>query len=372
MKNHGSRVGVIATLLVILGALPVSSSAATPGQGLPTACPESQPLSSGTIATVAGTGVGVGPSGEDGDGGPALDARLNTSLGSIAVAPDGTLYLVAITNPDVRRVAPDGTIDLFAGPSTGAPFLDLLGVGVDAAGDAFVADNGSNRVWKVDPAGTITPFAGSGEMGRSGDGGPALDATVVADSPIGVSPAGQVYMSDLNRYRRVDPDGVIEAFAGTGEPGFSGDGGPALQATFGEVIGATPDALGNVYLADTGNQRIRKVDPHGIVTTVAGSGERGYSGDGGPALEAALNDPVVIAVADDGMLYFSDHHNHVVRSVSPEGIISTVAGTGVKGFSGDCGPASDAMLDQPWGIAVHDDVLYIVDMGNQRIRMVVR
>ena len=133
----------------------------------------------------------------------------------------------------------------------------------------------------------------------------------------------------------------------------------------------TPDALGNVYLADTGNQRIRRVGADGIITTVAGSGERGYSGDGGPAVEAALNDPVIIAVADDGTLYFSDHHNHVVRKVTPDGIISTVAGTGIKGFSGDCGPATEAMLDQPWGIALHDGVLYIVDMGNQRIRMVV-
>ena len=131
------------------------------------------------------------------------------------------MYLVAITNPDIRRVAPDGTIDLFAGPSTGAPFLDLLGVGVDSAGDVFVADNGSNRVWKVDTDGVITPIAGSGDKGRTGDGGPALAADIVADSPIGVSPAGQIYMSDLNRYRRIDPDGAIEAFAGTGEPGFS-------------------------------------------------------------------------------------------------------------------------------------------------------
>jgi sugar lactone lactonase YvrE len=336
---------------------------------LPTACPAGD-VTHGTIATVAGTGKAPGLSG-NGDGGPAIDAGLNTSLGSIAVAADGTLYLVAMTNASIRRIAPDGTIDTFAGPATGAPFTDLRGVAFDGAGDLFVADSGSNRVWRVDQAGVVAAVVGSGQRGRTGDGGSALEATIVADSPIWVSPAGQVYMSDLNRYRTVDPDGAIYALAGTGEPGFSGDGGPALEATFGEVIGVTTDTVGNVYLADTGNQRIRKVDPDGIITTIAGSGERGYSGDGGPATEAALNDPVMLAVADDGTLYFTEHHNHVVRRVSRDGIITTVAGTGVGGFDGDCGPASEAMLDRPWGIAFHDGVLYVVDMGNRRVRMVI-
>jgi sugar lactone lactonase YvrE len=335
---------------------------------LPTACPAGT-LASGTIATIAGTGKPPGLSG-NGDGGPAVDAGLNTSLGSIAVAADGSLYLVANGSPDIRRVTPDGTIEHVRGPSTGAPFEDLWGVAIDGASDMYVTDNGSNRVWKVDLEGTIVRFVGSGEAGHTGDGGPALEATIVADN-IGVSPDGDIYLNDMNRYRVVDEDGVIRAFAGTGEEGFSGDGGPALDATFGEVIGVTTDAVGNVYLADTGNQRIRKVDHEGIITTVAGSGERGYSGDGGPATEAALNDPVMLAVADDGTLYFSEHHNNVVRRVSPDGIITTVAGTGVAGYDGDCGPASEAMLDQPWGIALHDDVLYIVDMGNRRIRIVV-
>ena len=178
---------------------------------LPTACPAGT-LASGTIATVAGSGKPPGLSG-NGDGGPALDAGLNTSLGSIAVAADGSLYLVAMTDPDIRRVAPDGTIDTFAGPSTGAPFVDLWGVALDGAGDVVVADNGSNRVWRVDPAGTITPVVGTGEEGRTGDGGPALEATIVADN-IAVSPDGQIYMNDLNRYRAVDPDGVIRPSRG--------------------------------------------------------------------------------------------------------------------------------------------------------------
>jgi DNA-binding beta-propeller fold protein YncE len=324
---------------------------------LPTDCPTGT-LASGTIATVAGTGQAPGLSG-NGDGGPAIDAGLNTSLGSIAVAADGSLYLVAISSPDIRRVAPDGTLDTFAGPTTGAPFSDLRGVALDDAGDVYVADSGSSRIWKIDPSGTITPVVGSGEEGRTGDGGPALDATIVADSPIGVGPDGRIYLSDLYRYRTVGPDGIIQAFAGTGEAGFSGDGGPALEATFGEVIGVTPDRAGNVYLADTGNQRIRRVDPDGVITTVAGTGK-------------GVSDPVMIAVDErDGSIYYTEHHGHRVQRVAADGTTSTVAGTGEPGFSGDCGPATEAMLDRPWGIAIHDGVLYVVDMGNRRIRMIV-
>jgi sugar lactone lactonase YvrE len=345
------------TAAVLGGATPV-------GATMPTACPASS-LVAGTIATVAGTGV----SGSSGDGGPALDADLQTTLGSIAVGEDGTMYLVAYGSADLRTISPDGTIDTVAGPATGAPFIDLWGVALDGAGDIFVTDNGSNRVWMVDPAGTITPAAGSGEAGTTGDGGPALDAEIVPDN-IGVSPDGHIYLNGTNGYRVVDPDGTIDAFAGTGVEGFSGDGGPALEATFGESIGVTPDGQGDVYLADTGNERIRRVDADGIITTVAGSGADGYAGDGGPALEAAFSEPVMIAVDDDGTLYVSDHHNNAVRRVATDGTITTVAGTGPRGFSGDCGPATEASLDQPWGIAIHDDVLYILDMGNSRIRMV--
>jgi serine/threonine-protein kinase len=190
----------------------------------------------------------------------------------------------------------------------------------------------------------------------------------VSPSQTAVDPDGDIYFDDLNRYRRIDGGGIIHAFAGTGVPGYSGDGGPALEATFGEVIGVTVDA-GVVYLADTGNQRIRRIDQDGVIRTVVGSGARGYAGDGGPALEAALNDPVIMVV-HDGTVYFSDHHNHVVRRVDPGGLITTVAGTGIKGYSGDCVPATEAMLDQPWGLAIRDGFLFIVDMGNNRIRMV--
>jgi sugar lactone lactonase YvrE len=361
--NHVIRVvdpsGIISTLEV--AASPDEPTAS----GFPTDCPA--PLASGSIATVVGTGV----TGDAGDGGPALEAELSLTLGSVAIDASGDLYVADWYSPTVRRVDPGGTITTFAGPATGAPFGQIGGIAFDDAGDLFVTDWIANKVWRVDPEGVVTAVAGTGVLGATGDDGPAVDAQIRADN-IGVSPSGQVYLNDTNLYRTVTTDGLIHAFAGTGETGFSGDGGPALEATFGEAIGVTPDRAGNVYLADTGNQRIRRVDADGVISTVAGSGEKGHSGDGGPALEAALNDPVMIAVDErDGSLYFTDHHGHVVRRVSADGVISTVAGTGVQGFAGDCGPATEAMLDQPWGIAIHDGVLFIADMGNNRVRMVV-
>jgi sugar lactone lactonase YvrE len=347
--NHVIRVvdpsGTISTLKV------TASSAAATGL-LPTACPT--PLASGSIATVAGSGT----PGKAGDGGPALEAELSLTLGSLAVDADGDLYIADWYSPTIRKVDTEGIITTFAGPTTGAPFGSIGGLAFDAAGDLFVSDWSASKVWRVDPSGDITTAAGTGVLGASGDDGPAIEAQIRADN-IGVSPSGQIYLNDTNLYRTVTTDGLIHAFAGTGETGFSGDGGPALEATFGEVIGVTPDRAGNVYVADTGNQRIRRVDLNGIITTVAGNGK-------------GVSDPVMIAVDErDGSVYYTEHHGHRVQRVAADGTISTVAGTGEPGFSGDCGPATEAMLDRPWGIAIHNGVLFIADMGNGRVRMVV-
>ena len=169
------------------------------------------------------------------------------------------------------------------------------------------------------------------------------------------------------------PSGVIHTFAGTGHSGFSGDGGAANQATFGgEDLGALGvDALGNVYLGDDMNFRLRRVDPAGIITTIAGTGEYGYSGDGGPAVAAKIGSARAAAANSAGNVYFVDTSNHVVRKIDANGQISTVAGTGKPGFSGDCGPGTDAALNQPVLIAVHDGIVYIDDFGNHRFRMIV-
>jgi sugar lactone lactonase YvrE len=187
--------------------------------------------------------------------------------------------------------------------------------------------------------------------------------------------AGNVYIvdTDNNRIRRVDTQGVITTIGGTGAAGYSGDGGPATQARFNTPHGIASDRAGNVYVADPPNQRIRRIDATtGIVTTVAGTGSGGFSGDGGPATSARLNYPKGAEIAPDGSLYIADNNNHRVRRVDLRtGVITTVAGTGTAGFSGDGGPATAARLNEPRNIALDSaGRLYIVDQNNGRIRRV--
>ena len=177
------------------------------------------------------------------------------------------------------------------------------GLALDAAGDLYVADSGWIR--KIDAAGVITTIAGNGVTTASGNGAPATAAQVNAGQ-LAIAPDGRLYLDDTNNFRTIGPDGIIDAFAGTGVAGFSGDGGPALDATFGEVNGAAVAADGSVYLGDAGGHRIRKVDPAGIITTIAGTGEDGDSGDGGPATDATFGYPGSLAIDPDGDLYVSD------------------------------------------------------------------
>ena len=163
----------------------------------------------------------------------------------------------------------------------------------------------------------------------------------------------------------------MRAFAGTGVQGFSGDGGPATEARFGrDVLGIAADANGDVYLGDPGNRRIRKVDPSGMVTTVAGTGDAGSGGDGGPAVAATLEHPTTIAVDAAGDILFVDRGSGSVRMIDPSGVITTIAGTGRPGYAGDCGPASSAEFSTPYGLGVHDGAVYVADEGNHRIRAI--
>ncbi len=340
----------------------------------PTNCPAGVPLTSGSIATIAGGGSALL------DGSQATDASIDVTVGGLAVDDTGAIYVSGYYDTRLRKVGADGVISTIAAPSRGAPFQRAAWLAFDAAGDLYLGDPDTARLWRIDRTGKVSPIAGTGVTGSTGDDGPALDAKISA-GPVTAGPMGSLYLGDNDRYRVIGPDGTIHAFAGTGTPGFSGDGGPAVKAMFGgtdksdesyaEVFGVATDAAGNVYLSDTGNQRIRRVDRNGIITTVAGTGERGYSGDGGPALAATFQDPVDLALDAAGNLYISDHHNFVVRRVDTSGFISTVAGNfpAATHAPGDCGPATAAYL-QPWAIAVHDGYLYIGDMANQRIRVV--
>jgi uncharacterized protein (TIGR03437 family) len=336
-------------------------------------------VSGGTITTVAGDGAYR----FSGDGGPATSASLNLprlGLPSCGLALDGVgdLYIADIDNFRIRKVS-GGTITTVAGvgnfgfPGGGGvasstSFSLPVGVAADAAGNLYIADAVNERIWKVS-GGTISAVAGNGISGFSGDGGPATSASLFQPYGVAVDSLGNLYIADEinNRIRKVS-GGMITTVAGNGSYGFSGDGGPATSASLRAPTGVAVDAAGNLYIADIENNRIRKVSG-GKITTVAGDGNIGFSGDGGPATSASLT-PIGVAVDAAGNLYIADIANNRIRKVSG-GIITTVAGDGNIGFSGDGGPATGASLDHPAGIAV-DSVgnLYIADMYNNRIRQV--
>ena len=224
-----------------------------------------------------------------------------------------------------------------------------LGMAVDTSGNLFFIS--SNCVFKLDQNGIITRVAGNSRTGYAGDGGPALSAQFSAASGVAVDAAGNVYVADSGNYRvrKVSPSGIITTFAGNGVQGFSGDGGPATSAQLIGPFGVTADTSGNLFIVD--GARIRAVSKSGIITTVAGNGLSGFSGDGGPAVRAQLS-PYGVAADNTGNLYISDDGNLRIRMVSPAGIISTVAGNGSYGSAGDGGLATAAQLTGASGIAL--------------------
>jgi sugar lactone lactonase YvrE len=328
------------------------------------------------ISTVAGNGTSryIGVSGE----GPATGAHLNYPL-DVAVDSAGNLYISDSSadrdNQRVRKVTRGGLITIGLAPLEYPP----TGVALDAAGNLYIVDSENHIVVKVTTGGVFSTVAGTdrgvfgGVSGFGGDGGPATSALLNRPTYIAVDAAGNLYIADFRnqRVRKVTPDRLITTVAGNGELGFSGDGGPATSAQLNSPTGVAVDAAGNLYIADSLNQRVRKVTPDGLINTVAGNGALGFSGDGGPATSAQLNSPEGIAVDSAGNLYIVDSFNQRVRKVSPSGVISTVAGNGASGFSGDGGPATSAQLNDPKGIAVDDaGNLYVADTGNHRIRKV--
>ena len=335
----------------------------------------------GIITTVAGNGS----SGFSGDGGPATSAKLSlfTSAG-VAVDSAGNLYIGDSSNSRVRKVTPSGTITTVAGngnpgfsgdggPATSAQLTTPVGVAVDPASNLYIADFGGQRIRKVTPAGTITTVAGNGVQGFSGDDGPATSAKLFNPTGVAVDVTGNIYIADYfnGRIRKVTPSGIITTVAGTGVSGFSGDGGPATSARLDQAQCVAVDTMGNLYIADYLNQRIRKVTANGIITTVAGNGNAGFSGDTGLATNAQLAFPLGVAVDIAGNLYFADSGNQRIRKVAVGGTITTVAGNGNTGFSGDGGVATSAQLNNPWGLAVDTaGNLYIADLSNNRIRKV--
>jgi sugar lactone lactonase YvrE len=273
-----------------------------------------------------------------------------------------------------------GTIETIAGGSVGdggaarsAILRNPLGVVVDGSGNLFIADTRNHRIRKVAPDGTISTVAGTGTAGFSGDGGVATSARLNMPKSVEADGAGNLYIADSSnhRIRRVSGDGKITTIAGTGSADFSGDGGAATLAKLYTPRGIAVDESGNLFFADFDNARIRKVATDGTISTVAGTGTLGFSGDGGPATSAELHWPIGVAVDGAGDLFFTDTYNNRVRKVTVSGTITTVAGTGGGAFSGDGGPATSAELYWPVGVAVDAaGNLFIADSGHQCVRMV--
>jgi sugar lactone lactonase YvrE len=228
-------------------------------------------------------------------------------------------------------------------------------VALDAAGNLYIADRDNNRVRRISAAtGIITTVAGTGALGYGGDGGPATSAILNRPIAVALDGAGNLYIADWfnNRVRKVDTTGVITTVAGTGTAGFAGDGGAATSALLRDPTGVAVDAAGNLYIADRVNARVRRVDTAGNITTFAGERHTGLRGRWTLATNASMVRPISVAVDAAGQLFITDTDGHNVRKVDAAGFISTVAGTGVGGFSGDGGPATAAQLLYPWGVAI--------------------
>lgn len=357
----------------------------------------------GMVTTVAGTGV----PGYSGDGGPAANAQLNWPTG-IAVDASGNMYIADCVNQRVRKVSTSGIITTVAGggtlsslfpiavaikgsdslwildylqgitqlspAGTLSPFFGPQGLGltVDASGSLYVASSGAEAyVSKISPAGVSTAIAGNGVVSYSGDGAQASSAELNNPTSVTTDTAGNIYIADAgnDRIRRIAGDGSITAVAGNGRMAFGGDNGTAISASLYSAVAVAVDHSGNMYIADYSGSMVRKV-AGGTITTIAGGHAPGYSGDNGPATAAQFNGPVALTTDTEGNIYIADLKNNCIRKVS-NGTVTTVAGTGEAGFSGDNGKATNAQLNQPYGIAVDaKGNLYIADTLNLRVRKV--
>ncbi len=259
------------------------------------------------------------------------------------------------------------------GAATAAGMVRPNGVAIDASGNMYIADATDYRIRRVTPAGVISTYAGTGVSGTTGDGAAATAARLNTPWALATDAAGNLYIAEAYSYRirKVSTSGIITRFAGTGTNGYLGDGGAATNARIDNVTNIAADAAGNIYLGDAGNHVIRKINTSGIISTVAGNNAAGYSGDGGAATNAKLNSPQGIAFDVAGNMYIADHDNHRIRKVSTAGIITTFAGIGTLGFSGDGAAATAAKLKTPSDVATdRSGNVYIADDGNYRIRKV--
>ncbi len=327
------------------------------------ACSLPAPLQAQTTYNINRFAGTVTP-GFSGDGGAAAAAQLNTPTG-IALDASGNVYFADTMNNRIRKIDLKGIIVTVAGSgaagfggdggvATAAQLNNPRGIAVDTAGNFYVSDTQNHRIRRVSSNGIITTVAGIGTAGYGGDGGAATAATINTPEGIAVDSLGNIYFADTNnhRIRRIALNGIITTFAGTGVQNFGGDGGPAGGAMLNTPTGVAVDSVGQVYIADYGNYRIRRVDSNGVINTIAGNGSWGVGFDGGPATRAPVSNPTGLAVDSSGNIFFTEKYNGRVRMVTADGTIYSIAGTGVYGYSGDGGAALAADLNYLEGVAV--------------------
>lgn len=333
-----------------------------------------------TIVTIAGNGT----LGYSGDGGPATTATLRYPW-CLTIDAQSNIYFTDCSNSCVRKIDTAGIITTVAGtgvsgssgdggPATAAKFNGPTGIAVDKFGNIYIAENAGHRIRKINSSGIISTYAGTGISGYSGDGGAATNAQINNATEIAVDTFGNVYFPDQteNVIRSINTAGIINTIVGTGVGGYSGDGGAATLAQIQKPNDVFVDYYGNIFFTEYTNNTVRKVNTSGIVNTIAGMGTSGFSGDGGAATSALLFHPAGIDVNAAGDVFICDQDNNRVRKISVSGIITTIAGTGIGGYSGDNGPATAAQVKRPNKL-IHDldGNIIIADIDNDRVRAII-
>jgi sugar lactone lactonase YvrE len=324
------------------------------------------------------------------DLGDGKDASQIILEGPMGLAEDDAANLY-VSDRDARfiwKIEPAGRATVIAGTGKGTgpngvphsrvlardvDFASPEGLVVDKNRNLLVADSLNHAIFKIDSDGYLTYFAGNGNRGFSGDGGKATDASLAVPYDVRLDSKGNVYIADVfnHRIRKVDTNGVISTVAGTGVAGYSGDGGPAVNAQLNMPYGILLDKDDNLLIADSDNNVIRKIGSDGVIRTIAGTGQRGYEGDGGSALAARFDSPQSLAINNDGRLYIGDEHNNAIRFVEPDGKIQTLIGTKGPGYSGDNGPASSAQIADPENLWLRKDSSLLISVrDNSRLRII--
>lgn len=332
------------------------------------------------IVTVAGT---PGTAGYGGDGSAATSALISQPY-SVAADASGNLYIADFGNARIRKVSASGTISTFAGTgtsgysgdgaaATSAKLNNPVGVAVDGSGNVYIADFGNSVIRKVNTSGVISTVAGTGTAGFSGDGGAATSAKLNSPVHVTIDASGNMYIADYqnHRIRKVNTSGTISTVAGNGTNGYGSDGVSATSTSLNFPTSVMVDATGNIYISDNSNNRIRKVDTSGIISTIVGTGTSGFSGDGGAATAAKINGPWGVTFDIAGNMYFADGNNNRIRRVSPSGIITTYAGSGSVGHTGDNGLAIFAAINRPANPIIDaQGVMYFAENNGASIRKI--